>query len=554
MAVLAGLVWALAFPPVSAAGMGWVAPLLLALPGLAVSGGRAFRLGWLAGWVHHLATLVWLLWNPFPAGAAAGWVALSAFLALYPATWAWLLRRWLPGGRAEGENAPPGWRRLAEGGGARRAAWALAGAAAWVALEMAQARVLTGFPWNFLGVSQVADLPLIQVASWTGVYGVSFVMVWLSLALLGGGVTAGVRLQGAKPAVRRLAGPGGLAAREVLPAALAVGALWLWGGRELLDAGAGGGGRKLRVALVQPSIPQRLIFDPAEATRRFEQLLELTDLALAADPDLLVWPEAALPSLSREQYAKLVTRIRSGRAWMILGGDDVRPNPEHPDRVDWFNAAFLLSPRSGLKAVYHKQRLVIFGEYVPLQEWLPWLGWLTPVTASFRAGRGPVPFRLTPFGVTTSVLICFEDTFARLARRHATADTDFLLNLTNDAWFGETAAQWQHLAAATFRAVENRLPLVRCANNGISGWVTAHGAWRNLAFGPGTRVYDRGFKIIEVPLGPSPRPLTFYTRHGDVFGWTCVAVSVVLLGGIRPRRPRGRPENDAPGETAPASA
>ena len=124
-------------------------------------------------------------------------------------------------------------------------------------------------------------------------------------------------------------------------------------------------------------------------------------------------------------------------------------------------------------ARYIKRKLVIFGEYVPLADWLPFLKYLTPIQGGFTPGRRPVSFPLPGLRAKTSVLICFEDIFPHLVREHVDDDTDFLVNLTNNGWFGESAAQWQHAANAVFRAVENGLPLVRCANNGLTCWVDA---------------------------------------------------------------------------------
>ncbi|MCP5522660.1 MAG: apolipoprotein N-acyltransferase [Verrucomicrobiales bacterium] len=551
----------MAFHPVAAAVLGWIAPGMLLIPGMVarMSPARIFRLGYLAGLVHHLAALVWLLWNPFPAGAFAGWFALSAYLALYPATWAWLCERLAVAADVSRRKSPPeppiasaapnrsrescaDCTSAATASWPLRALWGFGCAALWVGFEMLRARLFTGFPWNPLGSSQVENLPLIQFTAFTGVYGVSFLLVWTSAsgllaglrfraALVESGSLPGGRAGSRHPSRRGRGSLVGTGLSRLLPdlflPALAVAGVLAYGGSRLLSPEEPAGRGMLRVALVQPAIPQRLIFDPAESSRRFEDLLALTDRALATHPDLLVWPEAALPSLSEDDYRRLYDRVHTGGAWMVFGADDTAPNPDATGGYDWFNAAFLLDPTGTLQASYRKQQLVIFGEYVPLARWLPWLERLTPVSSSFARGSGPAAFRLSDPPASCAPLICYEDVFPRVARRAVAADTDFLLNLTNDAWFGETAEHWQHLACATFRAVENGVPLVRCANNGISGWVTPRGAWRELGFGPGTRVYDRGFKTVEIPLRLPGRAPTFYTRHGDLFGWLCSA-----LGGV----------------------
>jgi apolipoprotein N-acyltransferase len=199
---------------------------------------------------------------------------------------------------------------------------------------------------------------------------------------------------------------------------------------------------------------------------------------------------------------------------------------------DHFNSAFLFAPDGGFAASYKKQRLVIFGEYVPLQRWLPFTKYLTPIQGSYTPGPGPARFVLTDTGVSFSPLICFEDGFGRSARHHVEPDTDFLLNLTNDGWFGESSAQWQQAAQAVFRAVENRRPLVRCTNNGLTCWVDACGRVREILGEPGGSVYAPGFLTVRLPLAPAgtPQPMTWYRRHGDRFGWGCVGwIGLVLV-------------------------
>jgi apolipoprotein N-acyltransferase len=156
--------------------------------------------------------------------------------------------------------------------------------------------------------------------------------------------------------------------------------------------------------------------------------------------------------------------------------------------------------------------------------------YLTPVGGSFAAGKKPRPFTIPELQAKVSVLICFEDIFPHYSREYVEADTDFLLNLTNNGWFGESAAQWQHAANAVFRAVENRIPLVRCANNGLTCWVDSRGGLHDVLFSSGKDVYGAGFKAVEVPLRGQSKALTFYTRNGDWFGWGCVGSTALTLG------------------------
>ena len=126
------------------------------------------------------------------------------------------------------------------------------------------------------------------------------------------------------------------------------------------------------------------------------------------------------------------------------------------------------------------------------------------------------------------LLICFEDVFPHIARKSVQADTDFLVNITNDGWFGEGAAQWQQAAAATFRTIENGVPLIRCANTGITCWIDAHGRWRQIYADKTGSVYGVGFMLGTIPL-PDKHPPTYYNQHGDVFGWACVGFTLMIL-------------------------
>lgn len=527
LAVAAGVLWTCAFPKIDIAGLGWLVPGAMLAASLGRSGGEGFRIGYIAGLAHHLSVLYWLLLIPVPVAPIVGWLALSGFLSLYPATWVWLAWRFFPA-RVEGDE--PGWKsaldRFLATTLSQRLLWSLACAAAWVALEMARARVFSGFPWNVLGGSQYRMLPLIQISAFTGTYGVSFLMTWFSVSLLGALLCLTREPEKYRAWVA-----------EILPASLAVALVVGWGLNRVFAPAPKL--PQLRVALIQPSIPQTQIWDPRENAARFQQLLALTEHALTNKPNLLIWPEAAVPGLLRydtnlfggETLRDSISSLASHhKVWLLLGADDAAPNPRAPDGADYFNAGFLVSPDGRLAGIYHKQRLVMFGEFVPLARWLPFLRNFTGVTGDYTPGDHPVTFEMPDLGVTTSVLICFEDTFPHWVRGHVTDDMDFLVNLTNDGWFGESAAQWQQAATAAFRAVENGLPLIRCANNGLSCWIDAQGRMQDVYF-PGTDdIYRAGFKIIEVPVWrDGAPPATFYRRHGDVFGWLCAGLTALRL-------------------------
>lgn len=523
-AVLAGFCLAAAFPNWSVAGLAWLAPGLIVALALNRTGGESFRLGYVAGLAHYLASLSWLLnipyrWHGIPFAPALGWLSLSAFLSLFIGVWVWLVtglaRKRLLFPSMEGENRAvypkPSW--------LERTVWCLTAAAGWVAVEMLLARIFGGFPWNVLPASQYRLTPLLQVASITGVYGISFLMVWFSMALVG----AGARL------IREPTNRSVLVVELAVPA-LAVALTFGWGLTQM--RGSTEPESQLYLSLVQPSIPQTVIWDPGADNQRLEELLQLTEEALTNKTDVVVWPEAAVPKLLRydqEVFDRVTGLARQHQVWMVIGADDAEPAAGRPNDANYFNSSFLIGPDGTLRGRYQKQALVMFGEYLPLTRWLPFLRWFTPIQGGFTRGNGPVPFRLKELGVTTSVLICFEDIFPQLGRRATEPETSFLVNITNDGWFGQGSAQWQQALTALFRAIENRRPLVRCTNNGLTCWFDAQGRLREVFIDAQGSIYGRGFLRIQLPINDGLAG-TFYHRCGDWVGWGCVAWTLLAIG------------------------
>ncbi len=524
--MVAGLFLAAAFPKIGIAGFAWIAPALMLAAALGRSGAEAFRLGYVAGLAYYLFSLYWLLlipyrWHSIPLGPAAGWLALSAYLALYPATWVWLM--------SQIQGPKINW--------VARSVWAITGAATWVALEMVLTRLFSGFPWILLGVSQFQLLPLIQIASFTGVYGVSFLVVWFSLSLL-------------LAMLRLMQHPGSRSVwiGDLFLPMIVLAVVFNLGYRRLTHAPPPT--RTLKVTFVQPSIPQTLIWNPSNDEERFRNLIQLSEQALTNKTDLLLWPEAGIPKLLRYEQATFdaVTGLaRSHQIWLMVGADDMDVGSDGKTR-EFYNSSFLISPDGRLMEGYRKRNLVIFGEYVPLIRWLPFMKLFTPIPGGFTPGTRAVIFELGDLNVRTSPLICFEDVFPHLARDCAEAELDFLVNMTNDGWFGESAEPWQHAANAVFRAVENRLPLLRCTNTGLTCWVDAQGRLRRIFSDNNGSVYGAGIMTAEVPLRASSERYsrTFYNLHGDWFGWVCVGITglmflrrlAVRLGALRERPER----------------
>jgi len=536
LAIITGLLLTGAFPGIGVAGFAWVAPGLMVAVTLGKTGSESFRIGYVAALAHYLSMLYWLLlipyrWHGLPLAPALGWLALSALLALFLATWIWVVGREpspkfqapSPKSRDQDPHQDKPCIRVPPRTWLARTLWAISGAAVWVALEMMIARILGGFPWELLGASQYRLVPLIQLAAFTGVYGISFLVIWVSLSLLSAALMV----------IRRPTARSVWVGELFLPI-VAIAVLFNVGLRTLAHGPPAP--RTLRTVLVQPSIPQTLIWDASKDADRFHDLLRLSEQALTNRADLMIWPEAALPKMLRydqETFEALTGLARRHHLWLIVGSDDAEPRRDlgGPDDAAYFNSSFLISPEGRVAERYVKRNLVIFGEYLPLQHWLPFLKYLTPIQGGFTPGSHSVLFDLKDLNVHTSVLICFEDTFPQLARTDVRPDMDFLVNITNDGWFGEGPAQWQHATTALFRAVENHVPLVRCSNNGVTCWIDSAGRLQDVLYDSRGAIYGPGYLIAEIPL-PAPgatHPLTFYSRNGDYFGWACVCIACLLL-------------------------
>ncbi|MDB6065762.1 MAG: Apolipoprotein N-acyltransferase [Pedosphaera sp.] len=539
---------AASFPNFGVAGLAWIAPGLILSLAIGKPGKQAFRIGYVAGIVHYLASLSWLLLIPVPLAWAwtkvLGWGALAAFIALYPAIWVWLTWKMFPA-KITTDNSLTPIQHYAEQfhsvPWSRRLIWTISGAALWVALEMMVARFLGGFPWNLLGDSQFRMTPIIQVTAYTGVYGISFLLVWTSLSLLGAAMVI----------IRRPAMRSAWVGEIILPM-LTVATLYATGYHKLMRPEPEL--PTMTVAMIQPSIPQSLIWDTNANALRFKQLLQLSEQALTHKPDLLLWPEAAVPKMvawDEETYQAVSNLAQSHKVWMIIGSDDLEL---HTNATKWsdsdaFNSSFLVSPEGKLVQRYKKRNLVIFGEYIPLVHILPFMKYLTPIGGGFTPGDRVIPFGMTDLKANVSVLICYEDVFPHLAREYVFDDTDFLVNLTNNGWFGEGSAQWQHAAAALFRAVENGIPLVRCSNNGLTCWIDSCGRLRQVFKSDSDGIYGPGYMIARVPvLAPGEKRLpTYYRLHGDRFGWGCIAFVVLQL--LRTWSSNRKPRNTSPSAT-----
>ncbi len=503
---ISGLLLYTAFPPLEWHESAWIALVPLILIARFVDPARALRMGVLAGFLFWLFSIQWLT-----RVTTGGMIALSMYCALFWGLFALCaarIMRWTGTGR---------WRP--------HFVLILVVPLVWVGLEFIRSTFLTGFPWHPLGVSQYRKIALIQIASWGGVYAVSYVVVLVNVAIA---LTIN-RYVEARGRVGRQPHP------ELIFGFLVLALVIASGYRSMRAAEPGG--PTVRASLIQPNIPQYEKWSEEFVDHIYDRLYTLTQWSLVAgEADLVVWPETAVPDYIRssERSYELVYKLAQQGAAILVGSMDVEWRDDGPPR--YYNSSMLFDRNADLMATYDKQHLVIFGEYVPLDEYIPFMQAMTPIEASFDAGSTSTVFRMNQPDVAFSVLICFEDTVPRLSRRAVRNGARLLINQTNDAWFDPSIASWQHMTHSVFRAAENRVPLLRCANTGVSCAIDRFGRIRDLLADDRGRTAIAGFKTAEVRASREDMALTFYTRYGDIFAWTGVAaLAVVCVGMYRER-------------------
>ena len=392
-------------------------------------------------------------------------------------------------------------------------------AALWVVVEWTRTWFLGGFPWLPLSASQWQRVSILQIAAYTGAYGVSFVLISMNI--------------GFAAYAHRLFKEGRAGLKRRSPEFLACLFLLVLCTMVFLQESLNRGQFAVplgRVVIVQPDVPQSIKWDPAEHDRVVSILEQRVERAGRTRPDLMLLPEACTPlaikgdEAMQEWVEKLVSKSRTP---LLLGSMAIE-NQGTPKEL-WYNAAFLVRPDSGVQPDYYaKRHLVPFGEYVPLRPILGWLDKVTPVGDDFNEGVNPsfIPVKFRKETVPVSPLICYEDVFPDLARDSVRAGGEVLVVLSNSAWYGKSAAAEQHVTHSVLRAIETRRPVLRCGNNGWSGWIDEFGSVREVISGE-KGIFIRANLVFEVTRDSRwIRETSFYTRHGDWFVGACAALAL----------------------------
>jgi apolipoprotein N-acyltransferase len=493
-ALLSGALLALSFPRFGHPAFAWIAlvPLLVALS-RRVPPLRAFYLGLASGLVYFIGTIYWTgsVIRTFGGLAAPvallGMLLLAFTLALFPAVTALITAHLV-----------------------RRAGTAalLLMPAVWVATEYARgfSFIFGGFPWVPLGNSQVTVLPVAQLASVVGVYGLSALVAFVNAAL-----AYAVLSRGRQRAV--------VIAATVVLLAVAGG----WGAMRIADGSLTREGTVVRVGLIQGNIAQEDKWNPNEARRIFTTYLAMTRDAVRRGAEFIIWPESSTPFMFEEDdvgETAIRDLARETGVPILLGSDQVDRRGE---TIRLFNAAFLIAPDGDTNAVYHKIKLVPFGEYIPFKRLLFFVSPVVERLAEFSPGASVV--MLPVGGHQVSVAICYEVVYPSLSRAAVAGGSQLLTTITNDAWYGRSSAPYQHFALASMRAIEQGRYLARAANTGISGVVDPYG-----------RVVQQSAIFEQAGLVEDVRILTtrtIYSRIGDVIAYLSMAVTALALMVIR---------------------
>ena len=513
LAGASGLFLPLSFPKSDLGLLAWIAlvPLHWALDGKSKT--QAFWIGWLSGTIAFTGMMAWVVtamntYGKVPLVISYGlMMLLTAYLGLYVGLYSagavWF-RTLIP---RYGLFAVP---------------------CLWVTLELIRTYVLSGLPWGLLGYSQYRQIEMIQIADHMGVYGVSFLIVLVNVALA-------EFLSWLMPLFRGFR-PAKLPWELVAMAALLVTLSWEYGLATLSGAPSSDIPRSsISVGVVQPNVDQAVKWDTAyreETLARFDRLTE----QLGRTTDLVIWPEAATPFVFEREpvyQLQLIALANRAQAPILFGSPALR---FYPDRRPYLlNSAYLLSPNGQLLGRYDKQHLVPFGEYIPFKSSLLFfLDKLVEGIGDFEAGTGPTVLTLTPKPrsagadmvetpprpINFGVAICYEVIFPNLVRQFAANGAEFLVTVTNDAWFGSSSAAAQHFTMVVFRSVENHLAFARSANTGISGFIDPFGHIVEA-----TPIFTEQAVKATMQVW---RPHTFYSRYGDVFAYGCVIICALL--------------------------
>lgn len=504
LSLLSSVLLSLSFPPLKFGFLAFIAivPFFLLLEDKNYK--ESIRWGFLTGLFMNIGTLYWISWVTVP-GAIAAILYLPIYMIIYAVLHSFIRNRL----------------------GEKYLYWCIP--FLWTGVEYLRSLGVLGFPWVSIAYTQSYYLSLIQYVSYTSVYGVSFWVITINVFIL-------LILKNISEFKKVIIYFIILVFLLIIP--------WIYGllvipdeDKKIEDS--------IRVGLIQGNVDPYLKWDDEFLEENWKIYEQLTLKAMQQQPQLIIWPETAIPDYLRisnlylTNINQLLLKINIP---LITGAPDFKYLPDQSYLS--FNAVFLLIPRHAGYQVYHKTHLVPFGERVPFTETFPFL---KDFLESLEMGEGnfspgdkiisfDIPLNAQLEGlksgkIKSPVIICFESLFPELVRKFILKGADILVIITNDAWFGRTAAPYHHARMAIFRAIENRISIARCANTGVSMFVDPYG--RTLLSSP---IFQKLYLIHDIPLR---KKTTYFTRHGNVFSITISLLNIAPLlvaALIRPKK------------------
>ena len=496
LALFAGAVCAASQPSLSLWPLAWFGLVPLFVASYGGPPRRSFFLGWACGLAYFALVLYWIAptittYTRITSPVAVVLLLMLAAVAALSFGTVTALAEWLAAAGVSRVVSLP---------------------AAWVVVDWSRTFFPAAFPWGFLGYSQTAASLAVQHADLAGVYGVTAVLVFTNAAL--------TELWRDGVSKHRALAVAALLLAASVPAYSAL---------RLAALGSAGPDGTVRVGVAQADIAQEEKWRPGLGEEIVRRYLDLSAKAVADGADIVLWPEASVPFvLSLDRRQRWITDFTAESGVPLLVG---APGYESRDGGEprQYNQAWLVRPDGTLAGPYDKIRLVPFGEYVPFGPLLSWVDKAVEGVGDFGFGERHVIFEgpavARPDGGTAPVraaaLICYESIFAGLTRAFVADGAELLVNLSNDAWYGRTAAPHQLLGMTAMRAIENRVPVVRSTNTGISAVIDASGAVRHR-----TPLFEEAWFAADVPLVKGFSP---YAVTGDVFVYACIALLCALV-------------------------
>ena len=515
-AILSGVLLSCAFPPLGWNLLAWVALVPILLIPTPRRTWEKLAVGYIFGYVHFALNLYWLN----EVGFGAGWL-LALWCALFPMLWYFIASSLNYCLKDEKTASFPGAGPLFI-----KAEWQLILqilllSAVWVATEYLRAKLFTGFPWNQLGISQYKRLSVVALSQFTGVYGVSFIIVLVNMVIA---AEASRQLRFfINPQPRPF--PWHLALITLVLAPVCI-----FNTRTPILPPEGT--PNLRVAAIQGNIPQCRVWTEEQFQEALTTYKELSLKAVQEHPDLdlIVWPESAIPAdMDYPPYhstlSKLLIQLQKP---LLVGTLKQMQNSAQAGDISLFNSAYLLDSNMEVLDYIDKMHRVPFGEYTPFGDQLPWLREMIGMGRDLTPGKSPHLIEL-PKGLKAGVNICFEDAFPEISRAFTLLGANLLCTITNDAWYNKSCGAEQHTSHVIFRAVENRRPFLRSGNNSHTCFITPDGIVMGQLTAQDGSPFTRDFQVYDLPIYDD-WGTTFYTRHGDLFATLCNALSLALIG------------------------